>query len=83
LDGVDKSAMYVQSGFGAGGRVSDSPGAPAGSGGNFGWGGAAGTVSWVDRGNNFRASGYVQNTPGDLTPFRDGVLRSVYGDLQG
>lgn len=46
-------------------------------------GGAAGTVAWVDRANDLRASGYVQNLPSEVTPFRAGVLGAVYADLYG
>lgn len=80
--GIDKSAMYEPTGFGAAGRVNDSPGAPAGNQGSFGWGGAAGTVAWVDRVNNLRAAGYVQHYPSNATPFRAGLFRSVYADLR-
>jgi len=79
--GVDKTGMYYQSGFGAGGRVTTEPGAAGEGIGTYGWGGAAGTVAWVDRANNLRASGYVQNLPSEVTPFRAGVLGSVYADL--
>lgn len=47
-------------GFGAGGRVNTSRGANGEGIGTFGWGGAASTISWVDRANNVRASGWVQ-----------------------
>ncbi len=80
--GVDKSSMYDPSGFGAGGRVTIEPGALGEGIGTYGWGGAAGTVAWVDRANNLRASGYIQNLPSEAMPFRDGVLGAVYADLQ-
>lgn len=80
---IDKTAMYYESGFGAGGRVTIEPGAAGEGVGTFGWGGAAGTVAWVDRANNLRAAGYVQNLPSEITPFRAGVLGSVYADLHG
>ena len=80
---VDKTGMYYESGFGAGGRVTIEPGATGEGVGTFGWGGAAGTVAWVDRANNLRTSGYVQNLPSEITPFRAGVLGSVYADLHG
>ncbi|RED17144.1 serine hydrolase domain-containing protein [Parasphingopyxis lamellibrachiae] len=80
---VDKTDMYYQSGFGAGGRVTTEPGAAGEGIGTYGWGGAAGTVAWVDRANNLRASGYVQNLPSEVTPFRAGVLGAVYADLYG
>lgn len=78
--GVDKSAMYTPTGFGAGGSVALAAG-PDGGAGTYGWGGAAGTIAWVDRANAVRVSGYVQHFPGDVTPFRAGVTRAVYTDL--
>ncbi|QLC22655.1 beta-lactamase family protein [Parasphingopyxis sp. CP4] len=80
---VDKTGMYYESGFGAAGRVTIEAGAAGEGLGTYGWGGAAGTVAWVDRANNLRASGYVQNLPSEITPFRAGVLASVYTDLHG
>lgn len=83
LPGVDKTSMFGPSGFGAGGRVTIEPGALGEGIGTYGWGGAAGTVAWVDRANNVRASGYIQNLPSEATPFRGGVLGAVYTDLHG
>ncbi|MEM8697148.1 MAG: serine hydrolase domain-containing protein [Pseudomonadota bacterium] len=80
---IDKTGMYYESGFGAGGRVTIEPGAAGEGVGTFGWGGAAGTIAWVDRTNDLRVSGYVQNLPSEVTPFRAGVLGSVYADLAG
>jgi CubicO group peptidase (beta-lactamase class C family) len=66
-------------GFGAGGRVTVATG-PNGEGkGTFGWAGAASTVGWVDRGNNLRASGWVQlMTRGDQKFLVD-FAKAVYG----
>ena len=79
---VPPSDTLYMAGFGAGGRVTIEPGALGEGIGTYGWGGAAGTVAWVDRANNLRASGYIQNLPSEAMPFRDGVLGAVYADLQ-
>ena len=78
-EGVDLSRMFAPMGFGAGGRVMAQPG-PTGEGaGSYGWGGAAGTVAWVDRSNGLRASGYIQLF-GDQQ-FGQAFNRAVYADL--
>ena len=79
--GVDASAMFVPMGFGAGGRVATQA-TPNGEGaGTYGWSGAAGTVAWVDRANNVRASGFVQHFPFDATDFQQRLTEAVYADL--
>lgn len=68
-------------GFGAGGRVTLSTD-PLGSGiGTFGWGGAAGTIAWVDPTRGVRASGYVQYMPGEALTFSRDFGKSVYASL--
>jgi len=68
-------------GFGAGGRVTLSPGKNGEGVGTFGWGGAASTIGWVDRTKGIRASGWSQiMTMGDQ-PFVDGFSKSVYESL--
>jgi len=68
-------------GFGAGGRVTLSPGRNGEGVGTFGWGGAASTIGWVDRTKGIRASGWSQiMTMGDQ-PFVDGFSKSVYASL--
>ncbi|MDR6846884.1 CubicO group peptidase (beta-lactamase class C family) [Sphingomonas sp. BE270] len=68
-------------GFGAGGSVTlhDTPGGPAK--GTYGWGGAAGTIAWVDPVNQFRATIMVNYLPGDRWPLRADSTKAVYADL--
>ena len=69
-------------GFGAGGSVAltDTPGGPGA--GTYGWGGAAGTVAWVDPKNQVRGTVMVNYFPANRFPLRDDVTRAVYADLQ-
>ena len=65
-------------GFGAGGRVTlvAEPGGPGI--GSFGWGGAAGTVAWLDPVRDIRASGFVQYMPDSAFPFRSEFAKRIY-----
>jgi CubicO group peptidase (beta-lactamase class C family) len=80
--GVATENTYVEGqGFGAGGRVTLAND-PLGSGiGTFGWGGAAGTIAWVDPTKGVRASGYVQYMPGEALNFSRDFGKSVYASL--
>lgn len=80
--GVATDNTYVAGqGFGAGGRVT-LVNDPLGSGtGTFGWGGAAGTIAWVDPTKGVRASGFVQYMPGEALPFGKDFGKSVYSSL--
>ena len=80
--GVKMDGTFVAGqGFGAGGRVTLATD-PLGSGiGTFGWGGAAGTIAWVDPTRGVRASGYVQYMPGEALPFGKDFGKSVYTSL--
>jgi len=84
--GVDRTLLQatakdsgVPLGFGAGGSVylADKPGG-AGK-GTFGWGGAAGTIAWVDPANKLRVTGMI-NLFGD-TPFKRELAQAIYADL--
>ena len=68
-------------GFGAGGSVYlvDIPGGPAK--GTYGWGGAAGTIAWVDPKNRARATVMVNYIPGDRYPLRADFSKAFYADL--
>ena len=68
-------------GFGAGGSVYlvDIPGGP--SKGTYGWGGAAGTIAWVDPVRKVRATGMVNYIPGEKWPFRRDFTKALYADL--
>ncbi|MBX3593682.1 serine hydrolase domain-containing protein [Sphingomonas sp.] len=68
-------------GFGAGGSVylESEPGGPGK--GTYGWGGAAGTIAWVDPVNKVRATAMVNYFPGEKWPLRPEVTAAVYADL--
>ncbi|MFL9840008.1 serine hydrolase domain-containing protein [Sphingomonas sp. ST-64] len=65
-------------GYGAGGSVY-LEGVPGGPGkGTYGWGGAAGTVAWVDPANKIRGTVMVNYFPSDKWPLRADAVRAVY-----
>jgi len=70
----------VPVGFGAGGSVYlvDKPGGP--SKGTFGWGGAAGTIAWVDPARRMRGTVMVQYFPDDRWPIRADVATALAAD---
>jgi CubicO group peptidase (beta-lactamase class C family) len=84
--GVDKTALDAMTkdsgvpiGFGAGGSVylADAPGGP--SKGTYGWGGAAGTIGWVDPVRNIRGVVMI-NLFGDTALKRESA-RAIFADL--
>lgn len=76
-EGVDMKGTFAEgAGFGAGGRVG--LGEQAGS---YGWGGAAGTVAFVDRKRNVRATGMAQYMPSDVYPIHADFSKWVIKDL--
>ena len=68
-------------GFGAGGSVTlvDVPGG-AGK-GTYGWGGAAGTIAWVDPARQARATIMVNYLPSGAVPLRPESSKTIYADL--
>ena len=68
--GTGGTNAAVPLGFGAGGSVylADKPGGP--SKGTYGWGGAAGTIAWVDPVKHARATVMVDYFPSDQWPTR-------------
>ncbi len=68
-------------GFGAGGSVYlvDVPNGP--SKGTYGWGGAAGTIAWVDPVKHLRATVMVNYIPGEKWPLRPDFTKALYADL--
>ena len=75
-----KGTMADGSGFGAGGRVGI--GTDTSPIGTYGWGGAAGTVAFVDHVRGIRASGYTQYMPSDTYPFQREFPKMVYEQLK-
>jgi CubicO group peptidase (beta-lactamase class C family) len=69
-----------QSGYGAAGSVTlaDIPGGPGA--GTYGWGGAAGTIAWVDPKNRVRATGMVNYFPAEKYPLREDMIKAIYSD---
>ena len=59
-------------GFGAGGRVSD---------GSYGWGGAAGTVAFVNFKAELRAGMFTQYMPAEAYPVHTGFPKAVMDDV--
>ncbi|TKD53267.1 serine hydrolase domain-containing protein [Sphingomonas baiyangensis] len=79
--GATGGAALPRSGYGAAGSVTleDVPGGPAA--GTYGWGGAAGTIAWVDPRNRVRGTGMVNYFPADKWPLRNEMIAAVYRDL--
>lgn len=76
-EGVSTENTFAAgSGFGAGGRVG--LGAQAGT---FGWGGAAGTVGFVDMRRGLRATLMTQYMPAEAYPLTSEFTKAVQADL--
>ncbi|MFN2101149.1 serine hydrolase domain-containing protein [Altererythrobacter sp. MF3-039] len=76
-EGVSTDGTFAHgSGFGAGGRVGLGEQA-----GTFGWGGAAGTVAFVDMKRGLRASLYTQYMPSDALPIHRAFPEAVAADM--
>jgi CubicO group peptidase (beta-lactamase class C family) len=68
-------------GFGAGGSVV-LEGTPGGvSKGTYGWGGAAGTIAWVDPARHLRGTIMVNYFPGEKWPLRNEIVAALATDL--
>jgi CubicO group peptidase (beta-lactamase class C family) len=67
-------------GFGAGGSVllEDKPGGP--SKGTYGWGGAAGTIAWVDPARHTRGTIMDNYFPGEKWPLRGEIAAALATD---
>ena len=73
-----KNSFVDGEGFGAGGRVSLAS-SPTGE-GVYGWGGAAGTIGFVDRTRGYRVGGYTQYMPAEALPFQAKFGEAFYKD---
>lgn len=79
-DSIDRKGSFIDGeGFGAGGRVS-LPSSRTGE-GVFGWGGAAGTIAFVDRRRGYRVGGYAQYMPSGALPFQERFGEVFYKDV--
>lgn len=76
-----RNSFIAGEGFGAGGRVS-LPSSPGGE-GIFGWGGAAGTIGFVDRKRGYRVGGYAQYMPAEALPFQSKFGPAYFKDVAG
>jgi CubicO group peptidase (beta-lactamase class C family) len=83
LGGGTGGAMSAKMGFGAGGSVylSDAPGGTP-SKGTFGWGGAAGTIAWVDPVKKMRGTVMVQYFPAEKWGLRQSIPPALASDVQ-
>lgn len=78
--GTDLAGTWLAGqGFGAGGRVS-LPGNPGGP-GTFGWGGAAGTIAFVNPLTGLRGAGYAQYMPPETLDFSSKLPAAMLKDL--
>jgi CubicO group peptidase (beta-lactamase class C family) len=82
LPGGTGGTMGPKMGFGAGGSViledkADSMGA-----GTYGWGGAAGTIAWVNPVRKVRGTVMVNYFPGEKWPVRADTVKALQSDLQ-
>jgi CubicO group peptidase (beta-lactamase class C family) len=76
-EGVDMKGTFAEGqGFGAGGRVGLGDQA-----GTYGWGGAAGTVAFVDFKHNLRANLMTQFMPSNSYPLTEEFNKAVRADL--
>ncbi len=80
LGGGTGGDMAGAMGFGAGGSVylRDVPGGA--SKGTYGWGGAAGTIAWVDPARKLRSTVMVNYFPADKWPVRADVVKALYAE---
>ena len=67
-------------GYGALGRVVTAPEAGGPSKGSFGWAGAAGTISYLDRGRGLRLGGYIQVLPAEAVAFQRPIIATLIAD---
>jgi CubicO group peptidase (beta-lactamase class C family) len=81
IGGVTGGTTGPKLGFGAGGSVylEDAPGG-AGK-GTYGWGGAAGTIAWVDPTRDVRGTVMVNYMPADKWPLRADTVTALYADF--
>ncbi|MEN2748718.1 serine hydrolase domain-containing protein [Sphingomonas sp. T9W2] len=81
VDGATGGQAGPKMGFGAGGSVylETLPGRPGK--GTYGWGGAAGTVAFVDPVRQVRGTVMVNYFPADRFPLRDDLVKALASDL--
>ena len=81
-EGVSTTGTFAEgSGFGAGGRVSLAT--STGGIGTYGWGGAAGTIAFVNRPGRIRFGGFANYMPSEAYDFQQRVAEVFLRDLAG
>jgi CubicO group peptidase (beta-lactamase class C family) len=80
VGGTGGTQAAVPMGYGAGGSVllADRPGGPGK--GTYGWGGAAGTIAWVDPGRKSRGTIMVNYFPAERWPTRTEIPAALARD---
>lgn len=73
--------MDAKMGFGAGGFVVLEDKSNAMNAGAYGWGGAAGTVAWVNPAKKVRGTIMVNYFPGEKWPIREETLKTLFTDM--
>jgi CubicO group peptidase (beta-lactamase class C family) len=71
----------VPTGFGAGRAVTAGRYARRAGQGTYGWGGAAGTIAFVDPSRHMRRTVMVNYFPADRYPLRRDLAAALYQDL--
>ena len=79
--GADTAGTFAAGqGYGALGRVVTAPEPGGPSKGSFGWAGAAGTISYLDRGRGLRLGGYIQVLPAQAVAFQQPIVKALLAD---
>ena len=81
LPGSTGATMTPKMGFGAGGSVIVEDKADSMGAGTYGWGGAAGTLAWVNPARKIRGTVMVNYFPGEKWPVRSETAKALIADL--
>jgi len=80
---AESGGSTAAQGFGAGASVALADQPDGSSRGSYGWGGAAGTMDWIDPAKKLRVTVMVNYIPPDRYPLRAEITRAIYADLAG
>lgn len=81
LPGGTGGTMGPKMGFGAGGSVILEDKAESMGAGTYGWGGAAGTIAWVNPVKKNRGTVMVNYFPGEKWPLRSDTVKALLSDV--
>jgi CubicO group peptidase (beta-lactamase class C family) len=81
LPGGTGGTMGPKMGFGAGGSVILEDAADSMGAGTYGWGGAAGTIAWVNPVKKIRGTVMVNYFPGEKWPVRSDTVKALVADM--